>query len=109
MLVKVRSRKTKNVITITQKNYSMNKGKYEYLGPAEKDADLAEYQEKLVTTTASQTQAATVTIPNQSTTANQNSQPGEEGAEAVEANEAPKKRGPKPKNQISSATANAEV
>jgi hypothetical protein len=111
MLVKVKVKATGNTQVITKKAYDFAKRLYVYLGEAPKDSDLAEYQPAQQVTTTTTTQPVTVTLssPNQQTTAN-NSQPGEEkSAEVVVINQAQKKRGPKPKNQISSATAAAEV
>jgi hypothetical protein len=110
MLVKVKVKATGNTQVITKKAYDFAKKLYVYLGEAPKDSDLAEYQPAQQVTTTTTTQPVTVTLssPNQQTTAN--SQSGEEkSAEVVVINQAQKKRGPKPKNQISSATATAEV
>lgn len=102
MLVKVRNKATKLTQVITKKAYDLAKKRYEYLGTAPEGSDLdGQISEEQPTQTI---QAS----PNLTTTAKQEE---EKGAEAVVVSEAPKvpaKRGPKPKNQISSPSPSVE-
>jgi hypothetical protein len=95
MLVKVKNKATGNEQVITQKAYNLAKKRYQFIGNAPQGSDLDGQIEEETPTPQIQES------PNLKTAA----QEEEKGAEAVVVNEAPKvpaKRGPKPKNQISS-------